>query len=89
MLIRPAVLAMAMVTTLIGAAYASSASPTAELGPECPDGYSFGNECTSSSAMTACINDAITSYPGCTVHCARCSTLNNFNCFMKPVQCQD
>lgn len=90
MLLRPAVLAMAMATTLIGAAYASSTTTsTPFVEPECPDGWSFGSECIEGNAMTACEAAAASAYPGCEVFCARCSSLGNYNCFMQQRQCDD
>jgi len=74
---------LALVVIVVG-----SASGEAVRGPECPDGFAFGHECTEYNAMNECQTKLNQVYgPDCDPVCARCSG-DNFNCFTTVVQCE-
>ena len=84
MLIKRVILGLSLVTVFAGTAVASTPRKESE---NCPDGFAFGAECVAENALTSCQTQADAAYKNCTVLCAHCSSLGNFNCFTTQAQC--
>lgn len=80
------ILATGLIVTLAGSLSASRVNART---PECPDVFVFGSDCTELNAVSQCQNFADGTYgDGCTVLCASCSSLGNYNCKTDIQQCQ-